>query len=275
MHYLSLVGIFKNESHGIREWVEHYINEGVDHFYLIDNGSTDYYKKEIQEFIDSKLITIIRDDTKWAQKELYNKYFLPLKKESEWFLVVDLDEFVYARNGFETIADFLKSRSKFVGLIRIPWKIFGSSGLVKQPTKIVDSFVKRSRYDGLIKPGMNRKKKSLGKVIVRNRFLKKIHIHSCDLYWGCLIINANGELLSNFYKHHQQISEEILQNSYLQLNHYAIQSLEWFREVKSKRGAADGAAHEEVRNQKYFDDYDSRSNDIKDLELADKQRNRS
>ena len=40
---LSLIAIFKNESHILKEWIEHYINEGVDKFYLIDNGSTDNY----------------------------------------------------------------------------------------------------------------------------------------------------------------------------------------------------------------------------------------
>ena len=50
MHYLSVIAIFKNESHCIEEWVNHYLNEGVDHFYMIDNGSTDDYRDKIEKY---------------------------------------------------------------------------------------------------------------------------------------------------------------------------------------------------------------------------------
>jgi hypothetical protein len=36
---LAVGSIFKNEAHIFREWLEHYINQGVEKFYLIDNGS--------------------------------------------------------------------------------------------------------------------------------------------------------------------------------------------------------------------------------------------
>lgn len=50
---IALVSIFKNEGHIIEEWIEHYIKEGVDTFYLIDNGSTDNYIEKIQRYITS------------------------------------------------------------------------------------------------------------------------------------------------------------------------------------------------------------------------------
>lgn len=41
MYFLSLLAIFKNEETSLSLWIEHYCWMGVDHFYLIDNGSTD------------------------------------------------------------------------------------------------------------------------------------------------------------------------------------------------------------------------------------------
>ena len=79
MNFLTVVGIFKNEGHIIREWIEHYLREGVDNFVLIDNGSTDDYQNQIGEFVENGKVSIIFDDTKWAQIELYNKYFHDLK----------------------------------------------------------------------------------------------------------------------------------------------------------------------------------------------------
>ena len=40
-YFLSIVAVFKNEAMGMEEWLNHYIMQGVEHFYLIDNGSTD------------------------------------------------------------------------------------------------------------------------------------------------------------------------------------------------------------------------------------------
>jgi hypothetical protein len=41
MYSISVLAMFKNESSIIQEWLEHYLAEGVQHFYLIDNGTTD------------------------------------------------------------------------------------------------------------------------------------------------------------------------------------------------------------------------------------------
>ena len=41
---VGLMAIFKNESMGIREWIEHYVWQGVDKILLINNNSTDYWK---------------------------------------------------------------------------------------------------------------------------------------------------------------------------------------------------------------------------------------
>ena len=56
-YYLSIVAIFKNESWILKEWIEHYLNQGVDHFFLIDNGSTDNYHTILQPYIDNKQVS--------------------------------------------------------------------------------------------------------------------------------------------------------------------------------------------------------------------------
>ena len=45
MYNLSILAMFKNESWIIKEWIEHYLLEGVDHFYLIDNGLNELIQK--------------------------------------------------------------------------------------------------------------------------------------------------------------------------------------------------------------------------------------
>ena len=56
---LAIVAMFKNESSILESWIEHYIKEGVQHFYLIDNGSTDDYQKILNPYMD--IITLVKD----------------------------------------------------------------------------------------------------------------------------------------------------------------------------------------------------------------------
>ncbi|WP_462247694.1 glycosyltransferase family 2 protein [Ekhidna sp.] len=274
--YLSIVAIFKNEAHIIDEWIAHYINEGVDHFYLIDNGSNDSYLEKIQSYLDQGIISLIIDDEKWAQVKLYNQYVLPLKHRSEWLIVCDLDEFIYARNGYNTIREYLESRPNSIAMVRVPWKMFGSNGNKKQPVSVIDSFTKRCEYINEVEhPGMRGHSYSSSKVIVRNRFLNYINIHQCDLRkWPKGVVeNSKGEAMTMEDPNHQYIDEGLLKESFLHLNHYAIQSFDWFMKVKMTRGAADTERHEQIRDKDYFLKYDLTTNQIEDSELSLKTNN--
>ena len=51
MYYLTLMAIFKNETFNLKIWLDHYIWQGVQHFYLIDNGSTDNPLEILNDYI--------------------------------------------------------------------------------------------------------------------------------------------------------------------------------------------------------------------------------
>ena len=273
--YLCLVAIFKNEAHILKEWLEHYINQGVDRFFLIDNGSTDGYKKIIEPYLKQKIVYLSIDKAKHKQEALYNIYYLDKSKQYEWVIVCDLDEMIYSRKDFRTIKSYLKWLDAKCSQVFIPWKIFGSNGFdsyeKKQPENVVKSFTKRINYDkdveleGVIKE--DNEKYSFTKCIVRTKFLMKFNIHSHVVTNDNYVIPCNG--LSKIHPNNSfvKISEEILQTSYLHLNHYAIQSYDWFMRVKSTRGAADQLVNETVRNEAYFRRFDVHSNDIDDQEL--------
>ena len=56
---LCLVAIFKNESHILKEWIEHYLNQGVDKIFLVDNGSTDSYYSILQPYISTGKVDLV------------------------------------------------------------------------------------------------------------------------------------------------------------------------------------------------------------------------
>jgi len=237
-YYLSVYAIFKNESVGLKEWLTHYINEGVDHFFLIDNGSTDNYEPILDKFPGK--ITLYKDAEKYKQNDHYNNYLFKHNKQSAWIILVDLDEFVYARKGFNKISDYLKTVPKNISRILLRWKMFGSNGHIEQPPSIIKGFTKRERH---FSSEIN------CKAILRGNKITWLNLH-------------------NSYVQGETLFPEP-EDFYLHLNHYAIQSFNWFMKVKATRGDALNSAVNNIRTEGYFRVYDN--NDVEDLELAQKR----
>jgi hypothetical protein len=274
---LCLIAIFKNESHILKEWIEHYLKQGVDKFFLVDNGSTDEYYSILEPYITSGKVELIKDDKKHAQAELYNKYFLNKCRRYEWAIVCDLDEFIYGRKYCNSIKDFLgKIHNKF-SQVFIPWKMFGANGFdtmdKEQPSSVISAFTKRinnndtknNKFRSFIYKGTV--KYIYSKTIIRTKYLLKIGIHrseTSNTNYLTSYISKNDHINEN--KDFTEINENIIENSALHLNHYAIQSLDWFMSVKATRGDINAAKNENVRNNAYFQEYNF--NDIEDLELS-------
>lgn len=256
---IAIISCFKNESHIIIEWIEHYLSEGIDKFYLIDNGSTDSYLPKIQKYIDSGIVHLSIDPEKYVQAKLINIHGLAILKES-WVLHVDLDEFMYSRGPFKTIKDYICFLPKNVSQVLVPWKFFGSSGYIEQPACVTDSFIGRKT---------NGQEIVNCKAIAKSKHVSdcnKIHVFTIKKHKRRLTMTSDGNVViaSSF----ANISETILSNSMLHLNHYAIQSYQFFLTVKMTRGDATAQNIDTLRNDQYFKSYDF--NDVIDNELANK-----
>lgn len=242
---VCIVAIFKNEGDGIEEWVRHYKDEGVDHFFCINNGSTDDWQSRVSQFSSS--MTIVTDPSRHQQEELYNKYFLEACKKYTWVVVTDLDEFIYGRP--RRLADELRKID--ANYIRVQWKMFGSNGMIKQPQSIRAGFTKRQSV-----PAQNKDpSKNHYKSIVRTKYLLRLGIHDSKLIDA---VKENSlDLLTS--------SESELETFPIHLNHYPIQSREWYEKVKMSRGSAATARNDHVRDWKYFKKYDT--NEVNDDDI--------
>lgn len=244
LNLLCVVAIFKNESHIIKEWLHHHQKQGVSHFFLIDNGSTDKYEKELEGFP----VTLVKDSKRHAQTELYNKHFLKrVIHLFDWVAVIDLDEFLYGRHGM-TVQSYLKSLKHDISSVQIAWKMFGSNGHIGQPSSVIHSFTKRGRI--WTDPSFQ-----YVKSIVNTSYLKKFDIHSHKL-------KNEGETVHL----PKTFTEESLEMAPIHLNHYAIQSKNWFINVKMTRGSATTNKNDNIRDLEYFAKYDR--NEIIDTELS-------
>lgn len=248
MYNLVIGAIFKNESNILDEWIQHYLNQGVEYFYLIDNGSTDNYQPIIDKY--QSYITLYKDPTKYQQIEHYNKYILP-NKTSKWMMIVDLDEFVYSRNGFPKIVDYLDSLSNDITCVVLFWKMFGSNGHIKQPSSVLQNFTKRAKDFSLY---INQKR------IFKSEFVNQLHQHYTQPYAGKCIYANNKE--------YSTLDWNNIDEHNLHLNHYPIQSFEWFMNVKATRGDNTTMSADNIRNESYFKQYDL--NEQLDEELCKK-----
>jgi hypothetical protein len=200
----SILAIFKNESANIIEWLEHYISMGVTLFYLIDNGSTDNYRPLILPYLH--MIKLYRAPEKHKQVQHYNTvyHFILQENPSTWLFVVDLDEFAFPLHT-QKITQALSHISDDINEIIIPEYAFGSSGYLSQPTSIRTSFVFRQPDTLSFKSIFRIKQVAVGEV----------DIHQTKKKWK----TYDGSEI-------------------FRINHYLIQSAEYFSQVIATRGDA-------------------------------------
>jgi len=222
MFYISVLAIFKNESLNMKVWLEHYIWQGVEHFYLIDNGSDDNSLEILQPYIDKGLVSYFYMPQKHMQHELTMKIYddLNISENTEWLCICDLDEFFYGTKLSlkEQLREFPEK------IIYSNWLMFGHSNLIDHPLDIRLSNIHRDPNHS-----------HLTKYIFRPKNVKS------DMIW---IHEVDGfEELSRY------------ENNLIHLNHYPLQSLEFFQKVKMTRGDVACKEYDNIRNMDYFNEY--------------------
>jgi glycosyltransferase involved in cell wall biosynthesis len=248
MYKLSVGAVLKNESQSIKEWIEHYLFHGAEHFYLIDDQSTDNTIEIIQPYIDKGIVTLFSSD--WShyrgrQKDMYNHFILPHLNESKWLLIVDLDEYVWSQ--YSINLNNVLVQCNHMGQIQVENTIFGSNGHVEQPKSIVASFTRRCAEHPTINTIHGNRK-----YFVNSSFdFSSLNIHHATF------VDKNDEL-NNF---------QCLTFPWFIMNHYVCQSKNFWNSVKCTRGDADSY---KARKPEHFIDYDL--NDVEDTELYEQNK---
>jgi hypothetical protein len=263
---LAVLAMFKNEADVLDEWVRHYANQGATAIHLINNNSDDNYLAALSQHLNSGLVILHHDTRLHAQKTIYNEHLKRLRPQCHWLVVCDLDEFIYARYPYQRCIDYLRQLPPWVSSVQLPWKMFGSSGHVQQPSLGVRAgFIYRANTDAskCQHPCMQKNGTIQGKSIVRCSRTRSLEIHRVNLLWGSRVLPDGSKANADEF---QPISERRLADSKIHLNHYAIQSVERFQRIKMQRGDVNSKDFEEARTMNYFSSYDH--NEYLDDELA-------
>lgn len=138
---MAICTIFQNEGPWLKEWIEFHRLQGVTHFYLYNNNSTDNYLTVLQPYINQNVVTLVEwpytydegDHAHWIQIQTgaYRNCIKKWGKEIDWLAVIDSDEFLFCAEG-EKLPDFLKNYHQFGGLV-VNWAKFGTSDVEEIP----------------------------------------------------------------------------------------------------------------------------------------------
>lgn len=205
-----VVACFKNETTNLKEWLDHYIWQGADFFYLMDNGSTDQPETVLQDYIDKGLVMLFKDPTKYIQITYYKSIVEQIQKEnvkSDWIVIADLDEFWFSTKG--NLKKALAEIPENYSVISCGWKEFGPSADGFHPRSLRKELVYRN-------PSLTSPKYCFRTMKINTIDLECHHIDNVPS--ECILRNPNN----------------------ISLHHYFCQSEEYWYSVKIPRGYALG-----------------------------------
>ena len=232
---LAFVLIAKNETPYIEEWINFHHKQGVSHFLIYDNDSTDNFHEVLKPYIDSGLVTYHTINGKARQADAYGMAFHKYRDKFKYMAVLDGDEFMFLRNNtdwgggisnlYEFIEEFMKTHPEAGGL-GVNWCLFGSNGHITKPEGgVLENYTMRAADN-----------------FCNNLYVKTISDTSKIWYLGCHFpicrrgyynLDENGAVIF-------ASTSEKVHFDRIRVNHYFTKSYEEFL-AKRARGRADGS----------------------------------
>jgi len=227
--HISLCTMFKDEAPYLREWIEFHRIVGVDHFYMYNNNSSDGFEKELAFYTKEGIVTLIPWTKEHAQVEGFEDCIRRFQGESDWIGFIDVDEFLVPVEE-ESLTTFLDRFARCPSVF-VYWRFFGSNGMLSRDRSrlVTEDFVVaseklygygksffNSNYDYLWNSDRNR--------TMFHRLWTVYHgkaLPPTDMFGRAMIGNWPRPVGTKKIP--------------IQLNHYAIKSLEEHRD-KDKKG---------------------------------------
>ncbi len=100
--------LIKDEGRYLPEWLEWHIGQGIEHFYIYDNGSQIPVSESVPaELVDKVTVVDFPPPRESTQREAYADCLARFGGETEWMAFLDTDEFLRVVDG-TPLPDFLE-----------------------------------------------------------------------------------------------------------------------------------------------------------------------
>lgn len=208
---LSVCAIFQNEAPYMKEWIEYHKIQGVEHFWLYNNNSSDEYLEVLDPYIKSGSVELIDwphtpETNDWKQFSFtiqpgaYRDGLERARNVSKWLALIDIDEFLVPLKD-KSIVCCLEERFKDEKGLYIRWLTFGTSHIEK------------------VLPG---------ELMIEKLLLCALPLH--DIYRKSIVNPNDVKDCVNphycLYTHGNHISDDTV-DEFMRINHYWCRD-EWF-----------------------------------------------
>lgn len=243
-YYLSIAAIMKNEKPYLKEWIEYHLMQGVEHFYLCDNDSTDGTKEYLSPYIKKGIITYIPKPGINQQLRCYEQITKDHKDETYWLAIIDLDEYLVPLQKSD-MRSFLKEFED-VSEVSLQWLNYGDSNLF-------------SRKDGLITETFTSHAKNLNHTV--KSIVKPEKVIDFSIFGANHYTRVEGQSVNEYHKPVKFMLSYHISADKARVNHYILKSFEEFV-YKKNRGHPEGT---QIDYEYYFFHNDNTLKDDKTL----------
>ena len=231
MSFIGLIARCKDEPY-VTEFVNYYLNQGVDMIHIIDDNSN---KEIYKDVINNEKVNITFDNN-IINKNSIKKMYLKIKNNYEWLIYVDIDEYITTKKNInKTIREELLTTFKDSICIKIPWVMMSCNSIKNNPESLLKTNIYRWNHNNThINNNSNEYKFRCRydeieiKCIFKPNFFNDIFDHHpTDPIFNNLkiveSINNTPQQLNPFYK---GLREKDIAEGYLLCYHYRIVSVE-------------------------------------------------
>jgi hypothetical protein len=152
---LCIMAIFKDEQDYMEEWLNHHIEQGIEHIYLYCND-TDINKYAcLNNEKYKKYITLIpwvnkkNNGANTIQRQAYTHCVQTYNNEYQFIMMLDLDEFIIHTDEKNKVIDFINSIKgtwTSTRAIKVQRYDFGSNGHIDKPIgNVMDNYTKHEK----------------------------------------------------------------------------------------------------------------------------------
>ena len=292
-YFFSVLTLVQNEENVLLEFVTHYLEEGAEHIFIVDDnsrpGSIEAPLANISRALFSVIPASCRHHTKerqvrhhkyeWQVCE-YNSMLPVLRSKTKWVAVVDADEFIASRAFPErTIASILHEELAVCDDVVVPWILYSWDGRLHNPPpgELRTTLTTRWPFNVKIKESVNFRKfrdrnkrieyKSIFKPSKAKKFFSPHQIRLVE--WGSRLCMTNARVHNSkaprtWYYHsgtHRntvQVAETSVDWLLLATHHYRVKSEDDWSLKRSRDVFSNSYSHEAkvfADRPGYFDDF--------------------
>ena len=143
---VAVCAIGRMENRYAEEWVNHYLELGVDKIFIYDNNheGEEHFEEVLETPIHVGVVEIIPFNG--GQREAYEDFYNNRAEDFDWVGFFDFDEFVEFEDKYETIPGFLKIQSADV--VCLNWRVMTDNGLTHyDPRPVRERFTEGTNED--------------------------------------------------------------------------------------------------------------------------------